>query len=432
VNQSNFDLALFNHAVDVDETINIDFFGAFSVDPNAISGSGKAFPFSTGQTYLQITDARGMVLVKSRNLENSRLPANPEDLKKLFTSPGSRSIFTTLEMGPNHSPYRMISYRSTDRGGISGRPSYVLQIAVPATLLEQSRTGLLTFFFIGIPLTLLISALGGLFLSQRALKPVATIIEKIHNLNVNNLTERLPLPPTRDEIRELSLAFNELLERLERAFQSQERFIADASHELKTPIAILRGELDLLKIQSPSPEKLKEFFSTSASELNYLGRILEDLLTLARVEAGAASLVIETVRLDEILIELVATRPLVQINLFGENFEVKGDAVLLTSLFKNLIDNALKFSEPGTKVEVILKNEGDRVSVRVSNQGDPIPAERVKNIFERFYRVPGTSKPGAGLGLAIVKKIADAHGAQIRVASTPDGLTHFNVEMKRD
>ena len=132
----------------------------------------------------------------------------------------------------------------------------------------------------------------------------------------------------------------------------------------------MRGELDLLKIKPPDAEKLKEFFSNSSRELNYLGRILEDLLTLARVEAGAASLVIESVRLDEILIELTAAQKTTQLNLFGENFEVPGDAVLLTSLFKicSIMRLSLQPPEPLWKLSCASNRRGSPFGLKTAGK----------------------------------------------------------------
>ncbi|MDR3606361.1 MAG: ATP-binding protein [Oligoflexia bacterium] len=429
-NQTNFDLALFNHAVDIANTINIDLFGSVSVDASAISGSGKAFPFSAGSTFLQLTDSDGRILARSSNLANYALPIDPQDWKQLFSARGPAWIARDIQVGKQPVTYRMLSYRSW---GIM-RSEYVLQIAVPTTLLEKNRLGLLTFFGIGIPLTLLVASLGGLFLSGRALSPVALIIEKIRRIEASNLTERLPLPATHDEIQSLSTAFNELLERLQRSFESQDRFIADASHELKTPLAILRGELDLLKGRTPDAGELQAFYQNSSHELDYLGRILENLLTLARIDAGAASLVMKPVRLDELLIELAAREKRLSLNLFGENFETQGDSDLLRSLFKNLIDNAIKFSPAGSKIDISLTELPGTIRAQITNAGERIPPQLIPHIFERFYRVPRTSnadKPGAGLGLAIVKKIADAHHAEISVTSSESGVTQFRLEIKK-
>ena len=135
-----------------------------------------------------------MVWVKSKNLGDGHLPADPNELKKLFITPGSRSLFQTIQVAQSSMPYRMISYRSGGRNGSFLKSTYVLQIAVPQTLIEQSKTGLLAFFWMGIPLSLLISAAGGFFLSTRALKPVSLIIKNIHAMSVTKLTDRLPLP----------------------------------------------------------------------------------------------------------------------------------------------------------------------------------------------------------------------------------------------
>ncbi|MCM2324222.1 MAG: HAMP domain-containing histidine kinase, partial [Oligoflexia bacterium] len=289
--------------------------------------------------------------------------------------------------------------------------------------------------------------------SGRALAPVNAIIEKARQLGSANLSERLPVPSVNDELQRLSLTLNELLNRLQLAFESQERFIADASHELKTPLAILRGELDLMRSRERSPEETSQFLATASQELDHLSRLVEDLLTLARMDAGAAVLSLHPTRMDETVLEALARlEPLARARSVSFHFElvpqeaasetlfeISADADLLRTLVKNLLENAIKFSPAGAPVNVHLEDCGDCLLFSVRNRGPVIPPDMQAKIFERFVRL-GAGKnaaeiPGAGLGLTIARRIAQAHQGTIEVRSPisetePEGAV-FSVRIKR-
>jgi signal transduction histidine kinase len=346
-----------------------------------------------------------------------------------------------LAYGQKHKspPYRLLTYLVQKGEGLS----FVLQIAVPMTLLQQESQGLITFFLILIPLTLIVAAFGGLYLSRRALGPVAAMIDKARSLSPARLGERIPVPPAEDEIRQLAQTLNRLLDRLQQAFESQERFVADASHQLKTPLAILRGELDLLRKRVPTEEETQAFMTSASQELEYLSRMVEDLLLLARIDAGEAALEISPIRLDEVALEAVSrlerfakSRAVsVRFDLnteHGEEFEVRGDADLLQSLLQSLIENAIKYS---SVVVVTVSSEADWVWVRVRDEGPGIADDDLSRIFERFYRAnrqPHAQGPGGtGLGLAIARRIADAHHGLLLAESELGKGSVFSFGLRR-
>jgi signal transduction histidine kinase len=375
--QSEFDADLYNHAVDVAQGINVDFFGALSVNADTLS-AGKIFPFALGNAYVQVVSPDGTILARSKGLGKAELPRFPEDYKLLLDQGAVFRTVSAREMpaapgakvAKRGSNYRMLTYVVQKAPGLT----LILQIAVPLQLLEQESKGLITFFLFAIPLTLIVAAFGGLFLSRRALLPVATIIDKARSLSPHQLGERIPVPDADDEIRQLALTLNGLLERLQKAFESQDRFVADASHQLKTPLAIIRGELDVLRSrgpgQEPSREEIGEFLESAAQELQFLSRMVEDLLLLARVDAGAGSLAIGRVRADEVTVEAasrlekfarsrsVRLRIELDPNAAVEDFEIQGDSFLLQSMLQSLIENAIKFSPEGGVVGVRAGVEG--------------------------------------------------------------------------
>jgi heavy metal sensor kinase len=448
--EAEFDADLFNHAIDVAQGVDVDMFGDLEVRSDLFSTGGKILPFATGKSFIQILRPDGRVLARSRALESLQLPLDPDD-RKLLSRRGV--AFRTIQAGSisaalagQTSEYRLVDYMARQ----GGQPKFILQIAVPMTLLEQERKGLRTFFLFSIPFTLIVATLGGLFLSRRALAPVSDIIARTRGIGATNLSERLPVPPADDEVRRLSLTLNGLLDRLEQAFDVHQRFVADASHQLKTPLAILRGELDLVRSRPRSPEELREFIDSASQELEHLSRMVEDLLLLARVDAGAGSLTISPTRVDEVALEAVARlEPLartrgvrIHFDLAGTDFEVRGDGDLLQSMLRNLLENAIKYTSENTMIDVLVEDAGDDVRIAVRDRGPGIPAGELSRVFERFYRyAPGGSAaggadarlktPGFGLGLTIARRIAEAHRGAIEAESEVGSGTTFRVRVKK-
>ncbi len=439
--RAEFDAALYNHAVDVADSIQVNVFGQLTLSGDLLSRNEKIFPFAVGRALLQILSPGGQVLAKSRAVAETGLPVYKEDLARLMSE---SVVFRDLsvEEVPNvgrtaRVTYRLLTYRVRD----IRKPEFLLQIAVPLTFLEQESRNLKLFFMLAIPLTLLIATFGGIYLSGKALMPVLDIIERARGITARNLGERLPIPPAKDELQALSLTLNDLLDRLHRAFESQERFVSDASHELKTPLAILRGELDLMRSRPRTPEEVTEFLSSASQELDQLSRLVEDLLLLARVDAGAGSIARAELRLDEVALEVVARlqkvagarKIKIRFDLEGSEFTVLGDSNLLHSVFHNLVENAVKFSPDESTVVVRMVSQGDQISTFVSDEGPGIdPAEQAR-IFDRFFRAEGAREKtaGMGLGLAIARRIADAHGARLWVESQPGRGSHFGFSIKK-
>lgn len=471
-----FDVDLYNHTVDIASSIKVDLFGDVAIDRDILSNGGKIMPFAAGSSFVQVITPDGKVLAQSQNLRSGKLPLFSNDsalllqqgasirhlgLTDIFSSqsgqPGAEQIRRGIAKRTGNASYRMISYLVSNRplGVGFSLGAFIVQVAVPMTLVEQSERGLRNFLFLGIPITLVLAALASLYISGRALQPVNHIIEKAKQLSPNNLSERIPVPEVDDELKRLSLTLNELLDRLQGAFESQERFIADASHELKTPLAILRGELDLMKSRPRTQDETRAFLESASQELDHLARVVEDLLLLARVDAGAASLSLEPVRADEIALEafsrlepLAKKRNLrLQFQLKQEPgrfedhsienpYEVIADGDLLRVMMKNLIENAIKFSPESGAVEIELASQAEAIVFRVRDEGPGIPTESREKIFERFFRVRGNTDDtrsqisGAGLGLAIAHRIMDSHQGALRLEPSEKGAV-FAAHLRR-
>ena len=442
VQRREFDSALYNHAVDLAEGVRVNYFGELQIDTDILSKGEKAFPFSLGAAYTQILNMEGQVMAGSRSLGKQALPFREADRQALIAHGFAFDFLAPHELPAGRAErgrYRFIAY-------LVNKPMqapFIIQLAVPYGPVEAQRKSLILFFLIAIPSTLLAAAFGGFYFASRALRPVREITQAANAISANNLDARLPISGTPDELQRLSLTLNQLLDRLHQSFETQERFVADASHQLKTPLAILRGEVDVFKSQTRTAEEMREFLISTSQEIDHLSKIVEDLLLLARMDSGRGALALgpTPVRLDEITMEsvsrfknLAAQKGIrIRLNIQGEDFETRGDADLLRSMLQNLIDNALKYSPAESVVEVTLRPANPGFEVAVSDQGVGLSEDAQTRIFERFYRVEKDTQRagGVGLGLSIARRIAELHQGEISVRSTPGAGTTFSVRVKK-
>jgi signal transduction histidine kinase len=270
--------------------------------------------------------------------------------------------------------------------------------------------------------------------------------ERAARLGAANLDEALPVGTGRDELGRLATVFNELLARLKQSIEQQRQFMADASHELRTPVSILRGEADIaLQVEERTPDEYREALRVVHHEARRLSRIVDDLFLLARADAGQQPLRPGELYLDELAGECVramrslAARRGVRLSCHAEGeLPYRGDEPLLHRLLLNLLDNALKYSRPGGEVRVDLARRDGGYVMRVADAAPPIDADAAERIFERFYRVDrdrARSAPsaagGAGLGLPIARWVAEAHGGSLRLAATSPAGNEFEVFLPR-
>ncbi|MEQ1876130.1 MAG: ATP-binding protein [Bdellovibrionia bacterium] len=436
--QREFDVALYNHAVDIANSLDFDLFGSLSLDAKSFYDPQKLLPFSLGRSLFQIRRLDGTTVLRSEALDGVDLPFNEKAFQELQEQGhGYTDLYSKeLKLEGDVIGYRQINY-------VVKRPNYpmlILQVAVPRTLLEAERRGIKTFFGLAVPLIILTSAAGGFWFARRALLPVKQIIAKTSAIGADRLSERLPLPKTKDEIWQLSETVNGLLERLDDAFRSQERFVADASHQLKTPLAVMRGELDVLLSRQRDEKEVHAFLTSASQEINSLAKTIEDLLLLARIDAGRAALFVSEERLDDVVssalarLEKLAKAKDVKLVFDIVGFEgdktpmVKADRDLLSHLIYNLVENAIKYSPRGQNVKVIVDGTlGIRFAVE--DRGPGIAEGERTRVFERFYRIGNERSGGVGLGLSIAQKIAGLHGTQIQVESAPGQGSTFSVKL---
>ncbi len=281
----------------------------------------------------------------------------------------------------------------------------------------------------------LIGVIGAYWIAQQALQPVKRLSRMVKEIRAETLDRRLALDGPSDEVKELADAFDNTLERLERAFEQQGRFVADAAHELRTPLATLRTNLEVIQ-QDPNAtlSDYREMSATLNRTLDRLERLAEDLLLLAR---GEKELPKEQVNLEVLLTEVVQElKPLAQSNQVSLDLKIAGeviisaDAQLLARTVSNLIENGIRYNRPGGSVTTTVQLQENGVVVQIQDTGIGIPANELPHIFERFYRVDRSRarhRGGSGLGLAITTHIVQLHGGRIRVESTPGVGSTFTI-----
>ena len=318
---------------------------------------------------------------------------------------------------------------------INGQP-WKLEIGESRTEMHHTLELLRTLLLSLVPLAIVFACLGGLWMSRRALKPVDEITAAARAISIENLASRLPAPGTGDELDRLVDAWNATLARLDLAVGSLSRFAADASHELRTPVAIIRTNAELALHRERDPDAYRDALREIATVSERMTQLVEDLLFLARQDARGEGMALARVDLREILEStaqelrpLAVTKGLrIRLTPSPGDASVAGNAPALRRLFLALLDNALKYSATGTEVTASIENQGGKIVARIVDQGIGISSEDLPHIFERFYRATESrTGEGHGLGLSLAQCIADAHNATIHVTSEPGRGSVFQV-----
>jgi heavy metal sensor kinase len=287
-------------------------------------------------------------------------------------------------------------------------------------------------------LVLTVGLAGGWVISARLLRPLAAISATASTLSATNLSGRIDTTQIDRELADLARILNATFARLETAFEQQTRFTADASHELRTPLAIIRTQVEYALARARTPEQYRETMQTCLRASSRMTHLIEELLALARADAGKLDLQQQPVDLQALVEESVALfEPLADINQIHfqcdlQPAEVTGDATRLGQVITNLLSNAIKYNRPGGSVTVTLTRDPQHVVLTVADTGIGIPEEDVPHIFERFYRVDkarSRTSGGNGLGLAICRSIIEAHGGTIRLTTQLNKGSTFWVHL---
>jgi two-component system OmpR family sensor kinase len=394
-----------------------------------------------GDTLL-VVDSAGQIVANSADVLPSSAAANSIAARALASSGFQQFVEAALRSD------RTYQHIAAEKGGLR---AYAVRFAANGQtwslvilrslhaqheMLEEIRVA----FAWLIPLGVLLASVGGYFLARRSLAPVAAMGAQAERIGAVNLHDRLAVRNPNDELGRLAQTFNDLLDRLDQSFERQRRFISDASHELRTPVSILRGEAEVALSQlSRSPEEYRESLAVLHEEAERLARIVEDLFTLTRADAGEYRLAHSDFYLDELVADCVrAARALAQAKnitlsvVAANEMPVRADEDLLRRMILNLLDNAIKYTPEGGNVTVTCNSAPDGYELSVTDSGPGIPVDMQSRIFERFFRVDRARSRtgrdgGAGLGLAIARWIAEAHLGRIDLVRSDATGSTFTV-----
>lgn len=279
---------------------------------------------------------------------------------------------------------------------------------------------------------------------NRCINPLFDLTRRCREITIDNLSLRFPNSENCKDSNALITEYNTMLDRLESGVKRIRQFSGDASHELRTPLTILRGETEVGLRWAKTTEEMRNILQSNMEEIERMGRIIEDLLTLAKSEAGELPLSIREISLSDLLQELymqgrtLAEPKNIDVTLghkVNSEILIRGDDLRLRQLFLNLISNAIRYTQDNGTVTIDVERQDTRVIIKVSDNGIGIPPKHLPHIFERFYRTDearNRSTGGTGLGLAIVKWVADAHNGIIQVTSTPDVGSTFSISLPID
>jgi heavy metal sensor kinase len=321
-----------------------------------------------------------------------------------------------------------------------GAGRYTIQMATPMREFNEILERFQWLVLAAMPIVLILASVGGYWMSRKALQPVDEITKSARLISVHNLSQRLSVPETSDELQRLSETLNDMIGRLESAFKRITQFTADASHELRTPVALARTTAELSLRKHRSEAEYREALGQILAELERTTDLIEDLMTLARTDAGAVALQISQIDLVPMIQEvclrsqmLAETKQLdFQQRIPDRSIFIHGDAQVLRRLFLILIDNAIKYTPPGGEVALSFNQENGCAIGEISDSGIGIEPVDISHIFERFYRADkarSRDSGGAGLGLSIAQWIAAAHGASIEVESSLGNGSLFRVRI---
>ncbi len=386
--------------------------------------------FATPGIYVQVVTPLRAVVAHSDNLGQQKLPIVARPFQEALA--GRPSYLTELVGQQQVRLYYQVIMRK-------GQPAGVIQVGQSLRNLEITLRQLQTIYFAGIAITLVLGGMVSWLLVRVGLYPVSRIAQTAYRIaQSGNLQERLDYDGPQDEIGRLATAFNQMMERLESAFEVQRAFIADTAHELRTPLATMLGNLDLLQRYGHDAQRRQQALLATKREGERTARLAANLLLLAQAEAGQ-QLILKPVALDEVMLTVYeqAARLANNVDVRLEQCEevlVLGDSDRLNQLLINLLDNAIKHTEPGGQILLSLTCQAGEPCITVTDTGCGISAVDLPHIFDRFYRGQkslAAGKPSTGLGLAIVKWIVEEHRGTITVASIVEQETSFTIRLPR-
>jgi heavy metal sensor kinase len=372
-----------------------------------------------------------VAILAGNQLLDASAPIRPGELAAIAAQ--AHSVGPATVQGK---PARAATHRST----VNGR-DFLMVTAQPLDVVTADLRVLRQVLFIAMPFLVGLAGIGGYLLATRRLAPLGWMAEQSRRITGQNLDARLEIGNAAEELTVLASSFNELLSRLDMTFDSMRRFVADASHELRTPISVIRGEADVALTHDRSPAEYRESLAIILDESRRLSRLVDDLLNLARADAGNVTLQVGEFYFNDLLAEccrsvqaLAGARSIKLECQAPDDVPFHGDEELLRRLVVNLLDNAIRYTPRGGRVQTSLNASGSELRIQVSDTGAGIAPEAAPHVFERFYRADqarSRQDGGFGLGLAIVKWIAESHKGGVDLDSRPGQGSTFTVTLPR-
>lgn len=390
----------------------------------------EAFFIRTATRYFQVLDpSDGEILLQSQELQILGVTPSPEEIAAQFKRPHETDYL---------SPQGTLRFNSyIVRSGPNKK--FLIQVGASTRPVETALTEFLNTMILLIPVGVVFAGASGWWMARRTLRPVEQLTESAAKIGISNLSVRVPLRGTDDELDRLAKTINQTLERLEDAVQQMRQFTASISHELRTPLTTLRGEAEVALMEARSPETYRKVLASQLEEFDKLTQIINQLLTLARAEGGEIHLASDPVDLSALVASLAGQmEPLaawkkIQLHLnAGERLLVSGDRGWLECAVLNLLDNAIKFTPEGGVIDIATSRQDGSACLDVRDTGIGIPREALPHVFERFYRAePSRSKEveGAGLGLALVEWVVKTHRGKVTVESDLGQGSCFRISL---
>jgi two-component system, OmpR family, sensor kinase len=408
--------------------VAIDLRGGDSSFENLTTSSLRAL--SRGAFAAQLENSDGKVL-RSTDDPTGRQPMISPAVRAEVLRGGP--VRTTTRLGPERARFRVLAVRYPHNGATD-----VLVVARSLVDVDESVRRLRLLLILAVPVAVAVAGAGGWLLARKALLPVARMTNKAEVISADRLQERVAVPRARDELGRLASTLNDMLDRIERGVQEQQRLVADASHELRTPLAVMRSEIDVWLRAPGLPQQAREALESVGEEVERMSRILDNLLTLARIDEGRLDLLCAPQGLDVMVNDVLSKlRPIaeakgISLEADGENAEVLADGPRFELVIINLVDNAIKYTGSGGQVRVRLWHNRNEGGITVSDTGPGIPEDALPHLFDRFYRADAArsrAAGGSGLGLAICQEIVTAHGGRLWASSKLGAGSSFSLAM---
>jgi heavy metal sensor kinase len=406
---------------------------------NPLDREEKFFVSDSSEYFSLYAADDGRIVQQSEASQLANLAISPEKARKVLArlAADQRMQYTRdSEFEYVESSNARMRFHNAAINDSDGR-GYLLRVGTPLAPLDAALREIREIFIVMLPVGLLVAGLGGWWMARSALKPVDNLRAAAESINISQLQRRLPLRGTHDELDRLASTFNDVFARLERAVDQMKQFTAGIAHELRTPLSVLQGEAELTLMSAASIEEYRNLLTGQLTQFGKLNRMFNQLLLLARAEAGELQLAARTVNLSALVRFLVeqmapiAEDKNVSLRVRDDTIvEATGDSEWLERIVLNLLDNAIKFTPSGGNVTVTVSPRGTQAALEVRDTGMGIPAEAIPHVFERFFRVDSSRSPevpGVGLGLTLVKWATEAQGGSIHVESVPEGGSCFTV-----